>query len=73
MVVTYYIKLFRTGIDRHHGILMMLLFLVAETKMLQVKHFSLCVCVRARARVCVCVCVYLNEIVTQSQAKSFFH
>ena len=71
MVVTYYIKLFRTGIDRHHGILMMLLFLVAETKMLQVKHFSLCVCVRARARVC--VCVYLNEIVTQSQAKSFFH
>ena len=32
MVVTYYIKLFRTGTDRHNGILMSLLLLVAETK-----------------------------------------
>ena len=32
MVVTYYIKLFRTGADRHNGILMSLLLLVAETK-----------------------------------------
>ena len=31
MVVTYYIKLFRTGADRHNGILMSLLHLVAET------------------------------------------
>ena len=31
MVVTYYIKLFRTGTDRHNGILMSLLLLVAET------------------------------------------
>ena len=31
MVVTYYIKLFRTGADRRNGILMFLLFLVAET------------------------------------------
>ena len=31
MVVTYYIKLFRTGANRHNGILMSLL-LVAETK-----------------------------------------
>ena len=31
MVVTYYIKLFRTGSDRHNGILMSLLLLVAET------------------------------------------
>ena len=31
MVVTYYIKLFRTGADRHNGILMSLLLLVAET------------------------------------------
>ena len=30
MVVTYYIKLFRTGADRHNGILMSLLLLVAE-------------------------------------------
>ena len=30
MVITYYIKLFRTGADRHNGILMSLL-LVAET------------------------------------------
>ena len=28
---TYYIKLFRTSADRHNGILMPLLFLVAET------------------------------------------
>ena len=32
MVVTYYIKLFCTGSDRHNGILMSLLLLVAETK-----------------------------------------
>ena len=32
MVVTYYIKLFRTGADRHKGILMSLLLLVAETE-----------------------------------------
>ena len=30
MVVTYYIKLFRTGADRHNGFLMPLLLLVAE-------------------------------------------
>ena len=30
MVVTYYIKFFRTSADRHNGILMSLLFLVAE-------------------------------------------
>ena len=31
MVVIYYIKLFRTGADRHKGILMSLFLLVAET------------------------------------------
>ena len=31
MVVTYYIKLFWTGADRHNDILMSLFFLVAET------------------------------------------
>ena len=31
MVVTYYIKLFRTGANRYNGILMSLLLLVAET------------------------------------------
>ena len=31
MVVSYYIKSFRTGADRHNGILMCLLLLVAET------------------------------------------
>ena len=30
MVVTYYIKLFRTGADRRNGVLMSLLLLVAE-------------------------------------------
>ena len=32
MVVTYYIKLFRMGADRHNGILMSLLLLVTETR-----------------------------------------
>ena len=32
MVVTCYIKLFQAGADRHNGILMSLLLLVAETK-----------------------------------------
>ena len=32
MVVTYYIKPFRTGADRHNAILMSLLLLVAETR-----------------------------------------
>ena len=32
MVIAYYIKLFRTGADRHNGILMSLLLLVTETK-----------------------------------------
>ena len=31
MVVSYYIKFFHTGADRHNGILMYLLLLVAET------------------------------------------
>ena len=31
IVVTYYIKLFRTGADGHNGILMSVLLLVAET------------------------------------------
>ena len=34
MAVTYYIKLFRTEADRHNGILMSLLLLVAEKKVL---------------------------------------
>ena len=31
MIVTYYIKLFRTRAERHNGILMSLLLLIAET------------------------------------------
>ena len=31
MVVTYFIKLFRAEVDRHNGILISLLLLVAET------------------------------------------
>ena len=31
IVITYYIKLFCTGADRHNGILMSLLLLVTET------------------------------------------
>ena len=37
MVVTYYIKLFRTRADRHNGILMSLLLLVAETIVFQIQ------------------------------------
>ena len=36
MVVTYYIKLFRTGPDRHNGILMSLLLLIVETIKLRI-------------------------------------
>ena len=32
MVITYYIKLFRTGANRRNGILISLLLLVTETK-----------------------------------------
>ena len=40
MVVTYYIKLFHTGADRHNGILMSLLLLVAETIIKSIYLFS---------------------------------
>ena len=33
MVVTYYIKLFQMGANKHNGVLMSLLVLVAETMM----------------------------------------
>ena len=39
MVVTYYVKFFWMGSDRHNGILMYLLLLVAETiNMVEVKN-----------------------------------
>ena len=38
MIITYNIKLFRTGADRHNGILMSLLLLVAEAKMCFLKY-----------------------------------
>ena len=38
MVFTYYIKLSRTGADRHNGILMSLLLLVAETNIMFVRE-----------------------------------
>ena len=37
MAVICYIKLFRTGADRHNGILMSLILLVTETIMIKVK------------------------------------
>ena len=39
MVVTYYIKLFYMGSDRHNGILMSLLLLVVET-VIRLMHFQ---------------------------------
>ena len=40
MVVTDYIKLFRTGADRHNDILMSSLLLVAGTKIVSVSDLS---------------------------------
>ena len=42
MVVTFYIKLFHTGADRCNGILMSLLLLVAETIMLKMLKYLIC-------------------------------
>ena len=38
MVIIYYIKLFRTGTDRHNGILMSLLLLVPDTVIAENPH-----------------------------------
>ena len=40
IVVTYYIKLFRTGSDRHNGTLRSLLLLVAETKSIVIRNVN---------------------------------
>ena len=49
MVVTYYIKLFRSGAERHNGILMSLLLLVAETIKQKVGNgLSVCVLLASR-------------------------
>ena len=40
-IVTYYIKLFRTGADRHNGILMSHFLQVAETMILHASIFIL--------------------------------
>ena len=42
MVATYYIKLFRIGADRHNGILISLLLLVAETTSYIWKYWKVC-------------------------------
>ena len=48
MVVTYHIKLFRSEADKHNGILLSLLLLVAETTMAKQKqHSCLSVCLSA--------------------------
>ena len=41
MVVTYYTKTFRTGTDRHNGILMSLLLLVAETTRKNINSYKI--------------------------------
>ena len=43
IVVTYYIKLFLMGADRHNGILMSVLILVAETINLRKLYITLCI------------------------------
>ena len=40
MVVTYYINLFRMGANKHNGILISLLFLVAETIKATTKYYK---------------------------------
>ena len=44
MVVTYYITLFQMGADRHNGILMSLLLLVAETKNVSISFLTIMIC-----------------------------
>ena len=44
MVLTYYIKLFQMGADRHNGILMSLLLLVAETKNVNMSLLNIMIC-----------------------------
>ena len=51
MVVTSYIKLFRSGADRHNGILMLLLLLLAETIKQEVGNdLSVCVLLTSRLK-----------------------
>ena len=51
MVVTCYIKLFRSGADRHNGILMLLLLLLAETIKQEVGNdLSVCVLLTSRLK-----------------------
>ena len=51
MVVTCYIKLFRAGADRHNGILMLLLLLLAETIKQEVGNdLSVCVLLTSRLK-----------------------
>ena len=51
MVVTCYINLFRSGADRHNGILMLLLLLLAETIKQQVGNdLSVCVLLTSRLK-----------------------
>ena len=45
MVVTYYIKLFQTGAERHNNISMSLLLLVAETKTLMLSFLNILILV----------------------------
>ena len=51
MVVTCYIKLFRSGADRHNGILMLLFLLLAETIKQEVGNdLSVCVLLTSRLK-----------------------
>ena len=51
MVVTCYIKLFRSGANRHNGILMLLLLLLAETIKQEVGNdLSVCVLLTSRLK-----------------------
>ena len=71
MVITYYIKLFCMGADRHNGILMYLLLLVAGTiiskvYIFYVKFFTQCIKLEAAIRGVLCKKVFL-EISQNSQ------
>ena len=59
MVVTYYIKIFRTGADRHNGILMPLLLVVAEIT-------------RIRSKINLTLSV-LNVLIYATSINSFMH
>ena len=68
MVVTYYIKHFRPKADRHNGILMSLLLLVAETiKLLETENKILKNNIGTKQKLTDSLLQYNNLLITQQE------